>query len=289
MLNLLSSGVVDPTYILMINLSEGWETGIYYYGARYYNPEIRRFVQPDPIIQDVYDPQALNRYSYTLNNPVKYIDPSGHMALIFIPDNPINQWFRENVAPHVVRLIEDISFAPFYNLRMAAECGMKCYEEPNIEDCSKAFVAGYSFGMITGIESPGRVPPKGVKGINDATTVRGVKSFGKKVEEMRRSVHRYKHLKATQWSKKVVGSTKHGNALYKPGVDVISLEQKALREGTAYTKGGHNYVILDTGEVIGASKGVETTKVLVDIEDVFYHSRPIAETEDLYKSLIKNK
>ena len=37
-----------------------------------------RFTQPDTIWPDVYDPQSLNRYSYTRNNPLKYDDPSGH-------------------------------------------------------------------------------------------------------------------------------------------------------------------------------------------------------------------
>ncbi|AKB28466.1 hypothetical protein MSSIT_1747 [Methanosarcina siciliae T4/M] len=36
------------------------------------------YFQPDTILPDPYNPQALNRYSYALNNPVKYTDPSGH-------------------------------------------------------------------------------------------------------------------------------------------------------------------------------------------------------------------
>jgi len=52
-------------------------TGLYYYGARYYNPELTRFAQPDNIIPDAYDPQSLNRYAYVRNNPLKYVDPSG--------------------------------------------------------------------------------------------------------------------------------------------------------------------------------------------------------------------
>ncbi|MFH0860886.1 MAG: RHS repeat-associated core domain-containing protein [Candidatus Altiarchaeota archaeon] len=56
------------------------ESGLYYYGARYYNPTIKRFTQPDTIIQDPYDPQTLNRYSYVRNNPLKYTDPSGNCA-----------------------------------------------------------------------------------------------------------------------------------------------------------------------------------------------------------------
>ncbi len=54
------------------------ETSLYYYGARYYNPDLRRFAQPDGIIQDVYDPQSLNRYSYVRNNPLRYTDPTGN-------------------------------------------------------------------------------------------------------------------------------------------------------------------------------------------------------------------
>ncbi|MDP2939998.1 MAG: LamG-like jellyroll fold domain-containing protein [Candidatus Omnitrophota bacterium] len=54
------------------------ETGLYYYGARYYNPTIGRFITPDTIVQAPYDPQSLNRYSYCRNNPVNYVDPTGH-------------------------------------------------------------------------------------------------------------------------------------------------------------------------------------------------------------------
>jgi RHS repeat-associated protein len=53
------------------------QTGLYYYGARYYDANIGRFISPDTIVPDPMNPQSLNRYSYCLNNPLKYIDPSG--------------------------------------------------------------------------------------------------------------------------------------------------------------------------------------------------------------------
>jgi RHS repeat-associated protein len=56
------------------------ETGLYYYGARYYDPELGRFIQPDKIISDISNPQSYNRYSYVLNNPLKYTDPDGRSA-----------------------------------------------------------------------------------------------------------------------------------------------------------------------------------------------------------------
>ncbi|OGO23025.1 MAG: hypothetical protein A2144_11670 [Chloroflexi bacterium RBG_16_50_9] len=57
-------------------------TGLYYYGARYYDPQIGRFISPDTIVPSPANPQSLNRYSYVLNNPLKYTDPSGHEVWI---------------------------------------------------------------------------------------------------------------------------------------------------------------------------------------------------------------
>lgn len=58
------------------------ETGLHYYNARYYDSNIRHFTQPDDLIQNVYNPQDLNRYSYVNNNPLNNTDPSGH-AIIY--------------------------------------------------------------------------------------------------------------------------------------------------------------------------------------------------------------
>jgi len=55
------------------------ETGLYYYGARYYDPTIGRFIAPDSLIQAPFDPQTLNRYTYCRNNPIRYTDPDGHL------------------------------------------------------------------------------------------------------------------------------------------------------------------------------------------------------------------
>ena len=54
------------------------ETGLYYYGARYYDPAAARFAQPDTVIPDIANPQSWNRYSYCINNPLGRTDPSGH-------------------------------------------------------------------------------------------------------------------------------------------------------------------------------------------------------------------
>ena len=52
--------------------------GLHDYGARHYAQPLGRWIAPDTLVPDPMDPQALNRYSYVLNNPLRYNDPSGH-------------------------------------------------------------------------------------------------------------------------------------------------------------------------------------------------------------------
>jgi len=58
------------------------DLGIYQFGARFYSPKLGRFLSADTIVPEPFNPQSLNRYSYALNNPVRYTDPSGHMMAV---------------------------------------------------------------------------------------------------------------------------------------------------------------------------------------------------------------
>ena len=62
------------------------ESGLYYYGARYYDPFFSHFIQPEKEISDIYNPQSHNRYSYVLNNPYRFIDPTGEVPVDIIVD-----------------------------------------------------------------------------------------------------------------------------------------------------------------------------------------------------------
>jgi len=66
------------------------ETGLYYYGARYLNPTTSRWISADPAGMSLINPmkngkpkqgysiiEAVNWFSYTSNNPVRYNDPTG--------------------------------------------------------------------------------------------------------------------------------------------------------------------------------------------------------------------
>ena len=47
---------------------------------------LNRFASADTIVPDPANPQSFNRYSYGYNNPLKYIDPSGHFTEEAITD-----------------------------------------------------------------------------------------------------------------------------------------------------------------------------------------------------------
>ena len=57
------------------------ETGTIYLRARYYNPTTDRFISRDSYAGRRSDPLSLNLYTYCQNNPVRYIDPSGHIII----------------------------------------------------------------------------------------------------------------------------------------------------------------------------------------------------------------
>jgi RHS repeat-associated protein len=148
------------------------DTGLYYYGARYYDPTIGRFISPDPFVQlsngldfvsyqltvntiplglgsvgnlqVMYpqavlavpmNPQALNRYSYVLNNPLKYTDPTGYYdfkkavagALIIVAvELPVVvfgvlTFFQPELIPAF------LSFVPYYELVTAPAVALGSY------------------------------------------------------------------------------------------------------------------------------------------------------------------
>ncbi|MDQ7917831.1 RHS repeat-associated core domain-containing protein [Mesonia sp. MT50] len=50
------------------------ETGNYYYGARYYNPKWSIWLSVDPLAESM---PEWSPYNYTMNNPLRYVDPDG--------------------------------------------------------------------------------------------------------------------------------------------------------------------------------------------------------------------
>jgi RHS repeat-associated protein len=63
------------------------ETGLVYFGGRYYAPELGRWITPDPLFLEndparlTQAPKELNLYSYAINNPITYVDKIGEDVL----------------------------------------------------------------------------------------------------------------------------------------------------------------------------------------------------------------
>ena len=78
-------------------------TGLYYYGARYYDPVVGRFISADTVVPSPGKPQALNRYAYVYNNPTRFVDPTGmfteeELLGWGVSQEQINQWQRYDLA-----------------------------------------------------------------------------------------------------------------------------------------------------------------------------------------------
>ena len=72
-----SSGTLPTDYRFTGQLFQA-SLGIYHMGARFYDPYLARWLSADTIVPNPSNPQSFNRYSWVRNNPLKYIDPTGH-------------------------------------------------------------------------------------------------------------------------------------------------------------------------------------------------------------------
>ena len=74
------------------------ETGLDYFGARYFASTQGRFTSTDPenVGADVGEPQSWNGYAYCLNNPLRFIDPDGLRWAQYVVDGAIHyEWFDD--------------------------------------------------------------------------------------------------------------------------------------------------------------------------------------------------
>lgn len=116
------------------------ELGLYDYGARSYDPAFARFLTPDTAGPSYSDPQTLNPYAYTRNNPVKLKDPTGEGFWLYLLDivgtasdiyftaTDVVRYFQEPTVENLKAVGSDIGFAliPFASVgavKLGAQTG----------------------------------------------------------------------------------------------------------------------------------------------------------------------
>ena len=127
------------------------EFGLVNMNARLYDPALGRFLNPDPEVQLPDITQSYNRYSYCLNNPLRYADPTG---MFFDKDNQILyskylaqiQRQKDFYVSYVSQLDNEIARAGFYE--KIAELSKSCNDLETLKNDPKI---QYSFIDIEGV------------------------------------------------------------------------------------------------------------------------------------------
>ena len=126
--------------------------------ARYYLPEVGRFISADTIVPDSGNPQTYNRYSYTLNSPTNFTDPTGHMhdAGTQFGGSSANEVVNYSPAPGYVFTLVAVPYTPTSPTDpRAAEL------KPNI--CTPASGCNFVPSVLpTYLASPTSVPGQGI-------------------------------------------------------------------------------------------------------------------------------
>jgi RHS repeat-associated protein len=128
------------------------ETGLYYLRARYYDPTIGRFISEDSYEGSVTNPLSLNQYTYTFNNPLIYVDPSGHNAIDIVAGWAYatdEDWFAGAAQGITGKSASDYMYnEDFYDAYVAAKITNKAYSAYSIGS-SLGNIAGGARGLAT--------------------------------------------------------------------------------------------------------------------------------------------
>jgi RHS repeat-associated protein len=154
-----------PNRIMFTGREYDKETGLYYYRARYYNPQIGRFLQTDPVGYEA----GVNWYRYCVNNPLNCVDPQG---LRVWRERNGGEWHREARPGNVFPEIGGPMWAPFFTQHLPMSCvgiailnaALNHGEEPlRMSETSRPFSA-----MRTDVEAEGWIMAQ-IKSVNPSS------------------------------------------------------------------------------------------------------------------------
>ena len=218
-------------------------TGLYYLNARYYNPEDGRFMTEDSYRGEIMNPETGHLYVYCANNPVNYVDPSGHflVSTAVLVGVGVGGIVGAIAGSYKGRLVaKRLGYKGKKRNLFIATYGIK---GAAVGAIIGAF-AGYGIGVCYGASSSSGLA---VKGVNSA--IRRVASDQNKVRHIMQSKHAWtKVTKKNQWKyvkpivkkamksgkMEAIGKTKGKEIVYK---FVYNYKGKII-EGTCIAKKG---------------------------------------------------
>ena len=116
---------------------------MYYYNARYYSPQLGRFISRDPIgIAG-----GINLYSYVANNPLKYTDPTGMVGIYMDFGTAIDTIIFQPIVASYNQLANQV-WSWFNNNKGGVEIGVEF--TPWVGDAYSAYSAISGMSIITG-------------------------------------------------------------------------------------------------------------------------------------------
>lgn len=172
--------------------------GLINMNARLYDPKLHRFLQPDNYIQEPFNTQNYNRYSYCWNNPLKFTDPSGEfipliIAAIIVVSAAVNVYQNWDDITEGTGKFSDIKWGKFlaYGATGAVSGALTVYGGPygivwasGIQNLLNSTIQGnnitqimtdFGVGLASGIVSYGvskgfdKLLPKGITGMDNIT------------------------------------------------------------------------------------------------------------------------
>jgi RHS repeat-associated protein len=162
------------------------ETGLDYFGARYYTSLQGRFTSADPEktgSMKLRDPQQWNLYSYTRNNPLRFVDPDGReLWPISVYTTGGRMQVRYIDAQLVVRLQYAVAYAREKGLTFTFnELFRTQTQQSKIRTSNTKNTKGtspHAAGLAVDINVSSSLRPNGLKSLHDLTTALGEVSVG---------------------------------------------------------------------------------------------------------------
>ena len=218
-------------------------TGLYYLNARYYNSEDGRFVTEDTYRGEITKPETAHLYVYCANNPVNYVDPSGHflVSTAVLVGVGVGGIVGAVAGSYKGRLVaKRLGYKGKKRNLFIATYGIK----GAVVGAIIGALAGYGIGVAMGASSSSGLA---VKGVNSA--IKRVASDQNKVRHIMQSKHAWtKVAKKNQWKyvkpivkkamksgkMKAIGKTKGKEIVYKFAYNY----KGKIIEGTCIAKKG---------------------------------------------------